>query len=90
MDSYIKDNFTRINDGETVVNSCNVGSMDYSGFTDATSVSFDISHLCEYLPYGFLKDGKTQDSKLFPARTPLSRWFCVRRRVRSWTRTTSP
>ena len=28
MDSYIKDNFTRINDGETVVNSCNVGSMD--------------------------------------------------------------
>ena len=29
MDSYIKDNFTRINDGETVVNSCNVGSMVY-------------------------------------------------------------
>ena len=70
MDSYIKDNFTRINDGETVVNSCNVGSMDYSGFTDATSVSFDISHLCEYLPYGFLKDGKTQDSKLFSSANP--------------------
>lgn len=70
MDSYIKDNFTRINDGETVVNSCNVGSMDYSGFTDATSVTFDISHLCEYLPYGFLKDGKTQDSKLFSSSNP--------------------
>lgn len=90
MDSYIKDNFTRINDGETVVNSCNVGSMDYSGFTDATSVSFDISHLCEYLPYGFLKDGKTQDSKLFSSANPSFQVVCVRRRVRSWTRTTSP
>lgn len=70
MDAYIKDNFTRINDGETVVNSCDVGKMDYSGFTDATSVSFDISHLCEYLPYGFLKDGKTQDSKLFSSANP--------------------
>ena len=70
MDAYIKDNFTRINDGEAVVNSCNVGNVDYSSFTDATSVSFDISHLCEYLPYGFLKDGKTQDSKLFSSANP--------------------
>lgn len=70
MDSYIKDNFTRINDGETVVNSCHVGSVDYAGFTDATSVSFDVSHLCEYLPYGFLKDGQTQDSKLFTNADP--------------------
>lgn len=70
MDSYIKDNFTRINDGETVVNSCHVGSVDYGGFTDTTSVSFDISHLCEYLPYGFLKDGQTQDSKLFSNANP--------------------
>ena len=65
MDSYIKDNFARINEGETIQNSCHEGSVDYSGFTDASSVSFDISHLCEYLPYGFLKDGKTQESKLF-------------------------
>ena len=65
MDAYIKDNFTRITDGEKVVNGCNVNSVDYAGFTDDTSVRFDISHLCEYLPYGFLKDGKTQDSKLF-------------------------
>lgn len=70
MDAYIKDNFSRINDGETVVNSCDEGTVDYSGFTDATSVSFDISHLCEYLPYGFLKDGKTQDSKLFTSADP--------------------
>lgn len=71
MDSYIKDNFTRITEGETVVNSCNVGTVDYSAFggaadaSNAASVTFDISHLCEYLPYGFLKNNKTQDSKLF-------------------------
>ncbi len=65
MDAYIKDNFTRITDGEKVVNGCNVNTVDYAAFTDDTSVRFDISHLCEYLPYGFLKDGKTQDSKLF-------------------------
>ena len=53
MDAYIKDNFTRITDGEKVVNGCNVNSVDYAGFTDDTSVRFDISHLCEYLPYGF-------------------------------------
>ena len=71
MDSYIKDNFTRITEGETVVNSCNVASVDYSAFggaadaSNSASVTFDISHLCEYLPYGFLKNNKTQDSKLF-------------------------
>ena len=71
MDSYIKDNFTRITEGETVVNSCNVGTVDYSAFggaadaSNAASVTFDISHLCEYLPYGFLKNNQTQDSKLF-------------------------
>ncbi len=71
MDSYIKDNFTRITEGETVVNSCNVGTVDYGAFggaadaSNAASVTFDISHLCEYLPYGFLKNNKTQDSKLF-------------------------
>lgn len=70
MDAYIKDNFTRINDGESVVNSCDEGTVDYSGFTDASSVSFDISHLCEYLPYGFLKDGKTQETKLFSNSDP--------------------
>ena len=71
MDSYIKDNFTRITEGETVVNSCNVGTVDYSAFggaadaSNSASVTFDISHLCEYLPYGFLKNNQTQDSKLF-------------------------
>ena len=71
MDAYIKDNFTRITNGETVVNSCNVGEVDYSTM-DASggTVTFDMSHLCEYLPYGFLKDGVTQDSKLFTNADP--------------------
>ena len=65
MDAYIKDNFTRINNNEVVKNSCDESSVDYKNFDDNTKVVFDLSHLCEYLPYGFLKDGKTQDTKLF-------------------------
>lgn len=71
MDAYIKDNFTRITNGEVVVNSCNVSEVDYSGMDagDGT-VTFNMSHLCEYLPYGFLKNGATQDSKLFTSDDP--------------------
>ena len=65
MDAYIKDNFTRINNNEVVKNSCDESSVDYKNFDDNTKVVFGLSHLCEYLPYGFLKDGKTQDTKLF-------------------------
>ncbi len=65
MDAYIKDNFTRINNNEVVKNSCDEGTVDYKDFDDNTKVVFGLSHLCEYLPYGFLKDGKTQDTKLF-------------------------
>ncbi len=70
MDAYIKDNFSRINEGEAVTNSCAQGEVDFSQFTDSNSVTFDISHLCEYLPYGFLKDGQKQDSKLFSSQDP--------------------
>ncbi len=70
MDAYIKDNFSRISGGDIVTNSCDVPSVDYGNFRDDTVVSFDISHLCEYLPYGFLKDGQTQESRIFSNADP--------------------
>ena len=90
MDAYIKDNFSRIAAGEEVVNNCNDDNVDYGNPVDSSSDSgsgvtsqtdtytFDVSHLCEYLPYGFLdSNGKTQDSKLFASSESDSNSFQV-------------
>ena len=68
MDSYIKDNFSKIVRGETVTNSCRTNQVDFGDMAGASSgtVSMSLEHLCEYLPYGFLdSDGALQDTKLF-------------------------
>lgn len=74
MDSYLKDNYAKILRGETVVNSCTPKSVAYNEFAldengaplGTGLVTFDMSHLCEYLPYGFIDTaGVIQDSKLF-------------------------
>lgn len=62
VDDYLKDNYSAIVAGETVTRaSQQVPSVDFSNFVGATEASkrFDIRHLEEYLPYGFLdQDGK--------------------------------
>ena len=68
MDAYIKDNFGRITRGETVTTNCNPGVVNFGAFAAGTAdtATFPISHLCEYLPYGFLTaGGQVQDTKMF-------------------------
>ena len=64
VDSYLKDNFSRITKGETI------NGVNYSDFASnpdgATTAGISISHFSEYLPYGFLDDSNNpRETKLF-------------------------
>ena len=63
VDSYIKDNFAKITQGETI------DGVDYGSFAGATSGTVGpiaLSQFADYLPYGFLNnDGTVRETKLF-------------------------
>lgn len=63
VDSYIKDNFAKITQGETI------DGVDYGSFAGATSGTVGpiaLSQFADYLPYGFLNnDGTARETKLF-------------------------
>ncbi len=72
LDDYIRDNYDAILNGRTVTNDCGgaAASVDYTDLADdaqdETYQEIDVGHLCDYLPYGFVKaDGTIQGSSTF-------------------------
>ena len=63
VDSYIKDNFAKITQGETI-DGVNYGA--FTGATNGTVGPIALSQFADYLPYGFLNnDGTARETKLF-------------------------
>lgn len=63
VDSYIKDNFAKITQGETI-DGVNYGA--FAGATSGTVGPIALSQFADYLPYGFLNDdGTARETKLF-------------------------
>ncbi len=72
LDDYLRDNYADIMNGRTVTNDCGgaAASVQYTDLADTTKDEahqvIEVGHLCDYLPYGFIKaDGTIQGSRTF-------------------------
>ena len=65
MDSYLKDNFTKITRGDTDVSGANFGAFSDQSETNPHPVTIDVSALADYLPYGMMNNGQMRSSRIF-------------------------
>lgn len=66
VDSYLKDNFARITEGDSVTTTG--GAYSYADFRNATSGTvgpISLAHFRDYLPYGFLDGDNARETKIF-------------------------